>query len=645
MPLRGTSFFCCTLLLAVSAFAQEYVGAAACTRCHSTVHNVWTESRHSKMLQPATPQGVKGDFSRGAVRLRGSNFLLQKTAAGYYITESYLTGKPWKHKILYTLGNRRMQHYLTKLPDGRIVLLPPTWDVVRKDWFHNLDIDDPEEQPGVQVQLWNKSCYSCHVSQEKKNFDLEKIRYNTEWLDFGVNCERCHGPGSRHVADYSIDAPFPGDQRPQDIVNPARLDPVRSTMVCAQCHSFRDIWVDNFKAGDNYYDHFFPILDSGLPVTDQDPAYWADGRTRRFSNDAFGLWQSECFLKGKATCITCHVTPHNTNVDVNPQLETNGICVRCHSDIGKNVAAHTHHLASSAGSSCVECHMPRTVLSIKAKIRDHSMSIPVPENTLNHGVPNACNECHKDKDAKWALAAMNQWYSPKSRQKLIARADAFAAAKAGDRNSIDKLIAILEEPSQGTLVRANAAGYLGTFGDDPRAFLALSNALSDPDPLVRASGARGLSPAASTPQKEAMELIPLLRDPVAIVRANAAVALVGLGLKKLDGEDGLRFEQAKQIYHDRARLDGDDAEQQLAAGKFYFLDGKYDRAAEAFRESMRIDPTMPAQYYLAMSLAQQGDVQQASAILAAIPPRNPQYKVAQQLLTEIRKKGGKYVVR
>jgi hypothetical protein len=36
-------------------------------------------------------------------------------------------------------------------------------------------------------------------------------------------------------------------------VNPARLDSTHSTMICAQCHSFRNIYVDGFKAGMNYY--------------------------------------------------------------------------------------------------------------------------------------------------------------------------------------------------------------------------------------------------------------------------------------------------------------------------------------------------------------------------------------------------------
>jgi hypothetical protein len=314
-----------------------------------------------------------------------------------------------------------------RLPNGRIVVLPPTWEVQLKQWFHNMDIADPDETSEVLVQIWNKGGYSCHVSQEEKNFDLEKDAYKTAWLDFGTNCERCHGPASEHVANHSKSRPDGNSAR--DIVLQTRLDPLRNTMVCAHCHSFRDIYATGYTAGANYYDFYPPVLEFNQPV-DRDPSYWPDGRTRRFSNDAFGLWQSECFLKGGVTCVGCHTSPHEVDVEQNPQLrpDANALCTRCHSGIGKAVEAHSHHAVSSTGSSCVECHMPRTVLSIKAQIRDHSMSIPVPENTLRHGIPNACNNCHKDRDAEWSLQQVNKWYRDASRQKLIHRADAFCAS-------------------------------------------------------------------------------------------------------------------------------------------------------------------------------------------------------------------------
>ena len=191
-----------------------------------------------QMVQPATPSSVQEDFSLRQVVPRGDKYLLSPRAGAYYITESALTGKPHEHRIDYTLGNRRVQHYLTTLPDGRILVLPASWDIVRKQWFHNFDIGDPDESGEVEVQLWNKNCYSCHVSQEEKNFDTEKTEYKTAWLDFGVNCERCHGPSGEHTAGK------PGGK----IVVQTRLDTARNTAVCAQCHSFRDIFVKNYAA-------------------------------------------------------------------------------------------------------------------------------------------------------------------------------------------------------------------------------------------------------------------------------------------------------------------------------------------------------------------------------------------------------------
>jgi len=615
-----------------------YVGSEACAKCHASVNQEWAGSRHSKMVQPATSKAVIGDFGRGKLVLRGQIYLLQVRNGRYYITESYLTGKPWEHRVDYTLGSRRMQHYLTTLPDGRIILIPTTWDNVRKQWFHNLDINDPEEAPGVQVQLWNKTCYSCHVSREEKNFDLQKVSYHTTWQDFGINCERCHGPGGEHIAWANvpqIDAEMLAVVN-TTIVNPRRLDSSRSTMVCAQCHSFRDIYVDGFAAGANYYDYFMPVMEYREPAG-EDRAYWPDGRTRRFSNDAFGLWQSQCFLKGGATCVTCHARPHNTNVDLDPRLRpaNNSLCTQCHQSIGADVAAHTHHKTTSTGSSCVECHMPATVISIKAQIRDHSMSIPVPENTIRHGIPNACNLCH-GKDPEWALQQMNVWYGDKSRQKLIRRADAFTEARAGNPAAIPALLQIFSDASEGPLIRANAAGYLGRFPNDPSAFDALLHSFSDPEPLVRATAALELRPDAARREDVALELIPLLGDQVATVRMNSAVSLVAMGLRQLPGEDGDRFERAKELYRARAGLGDDDAEQQVAAGKFLLLSGDVDAAVAAFRASLKLDGKIPAQFYLARALVEKGDLQSARQILKAILPSNPQYSSAQKLLATMK---------
>jgi predicted CXXCH cytochrome family protein len=619
---------------AIAADTPAYVGAAVCAKCHAEQHRKWSGSRHSKMVQPATVAGVKGDFTRRSVTLRGLTYQLSARNGQYFITESYLDGKPTEHRVDYTLGNRRIQHYLTTLPSGRVIVLPPSWDILRKDWFHSFDIGDPDETDQVMVQVWNKNCYSCHVSREEKNFDAASNKYATQWQDFGTNCERCHGPGGAHVANYSAAAKPAGPAR--DIVMQTRLDASRSTMVCAQCHSFRDIYVQGYQAGADYYDYFLPILEFSQPV-DHDPAYWPDGRTRRFSNDAFGLWQSECFLKGKATCLDCHVTPHEVEIERNPQLrpDANALCTRCHASIGQQLAAHTHHGESSAGSSCVECHMPRTVLSIKAEIRDHSMSIPVPENTLRHGIPNACNLCHKDRDARWTVERMNAWWTPASRQKLIRRADAFAAARARDPEAIPQLIAILDRPAEGALARANALGHLTSFSGDPRVFDAAQRALSDAEPLVRALAALRLNAPASERPRAIAALTAALGDSSAVVRVAASVTLVTLQATNMAGEDARRFDDARKLFGARALLNADDAEQQLGAGKFYLLTGDPVTAVNALENSLRLEPEIPAKVFLAYAYAQLGRLPEARAMLKTIPPSDAQYQRAQALLKAI----------
>jgi len=614
-----------------------YVGAEACAKCHAAVNQEWAASRHSKMMQPATARSVQGDFAQARVVLRGSTYLLHQGRGNYSITESDLTGQPWEHRVEYTLGDRRIQHYLTTLPDGRIIVIPATWDIVGKKWVHELDTENPEEASGDPVQIWNKSCYGCHVSREQKNFNLDELFYHTTWQNFGINCESCHGPGSEHIAKASGAKVMNAETRAvvrKAIVNPARLDAARSTMVCAQCHSFRDIYADGFPAGANYYDYLLPVLEFPLPDS-EDPAYWPDGRPRWLANEAFGLWQSQCYLKGGATCVSCHSHGHAVDIERNAQLPNNQLCARCHAAIAANVSAHSHHAATSAGSSCVECHMPPTVVSLKARIRDHSIGLPIPENTIGHGIPNACNLCHKDKDADWALQRMTAWYGDKSRQKLIRRADAFTAARKGDAAAIPALLQIAADHSGGPWIRANAVGYLGRFPDDPSAYEAVLHGFSDTEALVRATAATSVRPRAAQRAEVAPELVSLLKDPVRTVQVSAAIALVAIGVQKLPGEDGERFERAKEIYRARAELNSDAAGQQFAAGKFFFLSGDMDGAVGAFRASMKLDPAIPAQYLLARSLAQVGDIESARSILNEIPRNNPDYAAAQRLLAEV----------
>ncbi len=230
---------------------------------------------------------------------------------------------------------------------------------------------------------------------------------------------------------------------------------------------------------------------------------------------------------------------------------------------------------------------------------------------------------------------MNDWYKPASRQKWIRRADAFTAARKNDPASIDLLLAILANPAEGPLARANAAGYLGRFTADSRAAAALENALGDAEPPVRAVAALSLTPTPDARPAAIASLRHALADPKAVVRIAAMVSLVNLGARQLDGEDAARMDAARALYYARAALNADDAGQQSAAGRFYLLDADPDRAIDALRASLHLDPTVPSQYLLAGAYAEKNDLAEARKILEAIPPGDSQYDKAQRLLKVI----------
>jgi hypothetical protein len=627
------------ILLLLAAAEPRFVGAKACLACHADVYARWDRSRHSKMVRPATPEGVRGDFSVGRIELRNEPYRIETTEGKYFISESRLVGKSTRHQVLYTLGNRRIQHYLTRLDDGRIVVLPPSWDVLRKEWFHNMEIVGPEPERGFAVQVWNLNCFGCHVSQEVRNFDLKTRTYDTDWIDFGTNCERCHGPGSSHVELYTSPSPTSVEGQ-SGIVVQTRLDHVRNTTVCGQCHSLRDAISLDFVAGSNYFDYFLPQLEYGLPQ-DHDPAWYVDGSTRRFSNDTLGLWLSRCHLEGGLACTDCHSDPHDTEIEKNPKIrpEASATCTRCHEAIGRDVAAHSHHAETSAGSSCVECHMPRSVVSIKARIRDHGIGLPAPENTERHRIPNACNICHEDKTPAWATATLDAWFpgNRARRQKLLDRADIFSRAKSGDAEVVPRLVELAANETEPPLIRANAVGYLGAFPAHPQVPPALLRASGSTEPVIRAIAAAQfgkLSPALAETMKPF--LVRALDDETRTVRMGAAFSLLNLGIQRLEGEEGLKFDAAKKIYAERAATSPDHAPTQLALGKFHLLNRDLASAAEAFDASLRLDPEQEdAVYYRALIRLGEGRTDEAKKLLKQVGPESPFHATASALLERL----------
>jgi hypothetical protein len=56
--------------------------------------------------------------------------------------------------------------------------------------------------------------------------------------------------------------------------------------------------------------------------------------------------------------------------------------------------------------------MPTRTYMVVDIRHDHSFRIPRPDLSVKLGTPNACNDCHRDKPATWAAAAIETWHGP-----------------------------------------------------------------------------------------------------------------------------------------------------------------------------------------------------------------------------------------
>jgi tetratricopeptide (TPR) repeat protein len=283
--------------------------------------------------------------------------------------------------------------------------------------------------------------------------------------------------------------------------------------------------------------------------------------------------------------------------------------------------------------------MPRTVLSIKAKIRDHSLGVPAPVNTARFGIPNACNECHADKTPAWAESALATWFPQGRRQRWVERAEAFTQGRAGKPEAVAKLIAIAERPDAGPLVRANAIGYLSRFQSET-ARQAVLRALGSEETPLRAVAALNLG-ATGVPRVAAQPaLVAALRDERRVVRDAAALSLVGIGISTLEGQDGQRLEAGKADYVARARFHSDDPTTQLDLGKFLLLGNRFQEAVSALELSRHLDPGQPVDYFVALSEVGLGRIDEARKRLEHVSAADPNAEAARLLLGRLKAANG-----
>jgi tetratricopeptide (TPR) repeat protein len=614
------------------AARATYVGRENCIRCHEHENRMWEGSHHDLAMQEATERTVRGDFDEASFSYNGVTSTFFKRDGRFFVRTDGPDGELHDYQIAYTFGAIPLQQYLIEFPGGRYQALPICWDTRPADeggqrWFHlypdeELDHRDPLHWTGI-YQNWNYMCAECHSTNLRKSYRLEEDRYETSWSELDVSCEACHGPGSEHVAwgnavTANVTPPFEHEHmglvvRLEDpgrgtwTISPETGSGVRLGLptgtwemeTCARCHSRRGVISEDYRFERPLLDtHRLALLEEGL--------YHADGQILEEVYVHGSFLQSKMFLKG-VTCSDCH-DPHNLEL----HFPGDAVCFRCHSQKIFATPDHHFHKPDSAGSFCVDCHMPPKNYMVVDPRHDHSLRVPRPDLSLKLGTTDACSQCHADKPIEWSVDAVANWYG-NDRRAEPGYGEALHAGRAGLPEAEAALVGLADDPEMTAIVRATALHLLQRYLT-PTSLATVERSLAHDDPLVRSAALRALEPTDT--QTRLRLATPLLADPVRLVRLEAARVIAPVPDAMLSGQQKSMLAEALEEYRQAQIINADRAEGHLNLGWLHAVRGDLGEAETAFEKAKEAEPYfVPAYVNLADVYRQQGREQDAESIL------------------------------
>lgn len=344
-------------LMAALAPAQPgYVGPAACATCHFQISEAYRRTGMGRSFRvPRPADQLEGTYYHAAsdtyfqmIRREGRYFQLQ-----YQIGFDGKRTNELEKQVDYVVGSgNHSRTYLHRTTRNTLIELPLAWYAEKGgSWAMNPGYDRPDHQGFRRVV--GDDCLFCHNAYPESSGNNVEGNPVFARLPEGIDCQRCHGPGERHV--QAARSRGTAEAIRAAIVNPARLTPERQMEVCLQCH----LETTSFPLPNSMvrFEREPFSYRPGEPLANFRLHFDKDRDDDRFeiAGAAYRLRKSQCFEKsgGALACTTCH-DPHTAGSA--PEEHYTAVCRQCHGAPFERLVAGGRHTRST---DCTGCHMPK----------------------------------------------------------------------------------------------------------------------------------------------------------------------------------------------------------------------------------------------------------------------------------------------
>ena len=334
----------------------QYVGMNECRNCHEPVYKTYIETGMGQSWGLATKEKSSADFSDKHPPVYDKKLDLHYKAFWkgdqMYIKEYRLFKGDTTHyreeKISYVVGSGQHTNSHIIDMDGYLHQAPITFYTQKGKW----DLA-PGYEDGHNARFSRKietECITCHNGYPEH---IEGSLNKYAQVKTGIDCERCHGPGSIHVAEKKLGKIVDTSKGPDySIVNPRRLSTEQQNNLCQRCH-LQGVAVLN---DDKDFFDFLPSQKLKNTMNVFMPTFSGSQKHMIMASHVERMKMSECFVNsGKMSCISCH-NPH-LSVKATPIETFNTACKNCHST--ESICSEKIEVRQMKEDNCSACHMAK----------------------------------------------------------------------------------------------------------------------------------------------------------------------------------------------------------------------------------------------------------------------------------------------